>query len=296
MPDVPPENCVASTTSANSITITWENGMAYTSIRVQCSDDAGASWYTANLEGGTAESSVHTGRTQNVTYTYRVQGLGAGGWTSHSNEDTATCWADTESEATSLVESYGDTHTVDNETFLEKCTVSDSGTTDSGVFSDTFAETVTVISYDFSSQTIHPDFRYYLGDSTGKVYEYWDDYLSDNDTAIASYWRSKRLSFNDQYPDYENWWKILRGVKLIYKDKTADMNVTIYVSSDEGVTWSSQMKTIGTGSDTIKSADFFFIKHGQFFDFKVENSSTDKNFQWIGMEVYFEPDGEYREF
>lgn len=139
----------------------------------------------------------------------------------------------------------------------------------------------------------------YFGDSDGKLYAFLESEEGDNARSIGAYWRSKRLDFTDQFPQYNNTWKTIDKVQLIYLDKITSTPVTIYISNDGGVTWTSRTRTLGTGNGKTKTADFFFMDKevitGKYFNFKIECSSATKTFEWLGLEVTFIPRGEYFE-
>ena len=157
----------------------------------------------------------------------------------------------------------------------------------------THTGTLTMTGVSEGSQSIRTDWVMFLGSGGGKVYTYDKDYLSDDGVAIGSIWQSKQTDLSDQYPEMADTWKNLWKVRLIYVDKTTDTNVTVYVSTDGGVTWGYQMKTLGDGDGTTKSADFYFMKTFEFLDVKVEHSSTANEFQWAGVYLYWTPAGEH---
>lgn len=147
----------------------------------------------------------------------------------------------------------------------------------------------------YDSVSVKDNFKYYLASSTGKVFTYSGDYLSDDGSVIVSRWRSKTLDFSDQIPRCLDSFKELTGIKLIYKDLTEDTPVTIYVSTDGGQTWEWQTKTLGTGSGQVLSANYHFIKTGEYFIFAIEHASTNKEFMWLSMEADIVPLGTYFE-
>lgn len=147
----------------------------------------------------------------------------------------------------------------------------------------------------YDSVSVKDDFKYYLASSEGKIFTYSGDYLSDDGSVILSRWRSKTLDFADQIPECADGFKELTGVKLIYKDITTDTNVTIYVSTDGGQTWEHETKILGTGSGQILSANYHFIKTGEYFILAIEHASTDKEFMWLHMEADVVPLGTYFE-
>ena len=147
----------------------------------------------------------------------------------------------------------------------------------------------------YDSVSVKDDFKYYLASSEGKIFTYSGDYLSDDGSVILSRWRSKTLDFADQIPDCSDGFKEVTGVKLIYKDLTTATNVTVYVSTDGGATWEHQTKSLGTGTGEILSANYHFIKTGEYFIFAIEHASTDKEFMWLRMEANVVPLGAYFE-
>lgn len=137
------------------------------------------------------------------------------------------------------------------------------------------------------------NFRYYLGSYDGKVFLEHPAYYHDNDVAIPAHLITKVTDFSEEVPEAHNKYKTVYFVRLWYIDKTASTAVTLSVSNDEGTTWTTNTKTIGTGSELTKSVDFFYPISGHTFQFKVENDSGNKDFQWIGLEVYFDVCGEF---
>ena len=143
------------------------------------------------------------------------------------------------------------------------------------------------------AQTLEQDFRYYFGSFNGGVYMEDPIYHSDDGEAIPCDWYSKQMDFADQYQEALNKFKTIRKIRLWYVDKKANIFITVKISTDGGNTWTQASKSVGTGSGLIKSADFFFNETGHTFIFKVENNTDTDEFQWIGMEVYFEIRGDY---
>lgn len=137
------------------------------------------------------------------------------------------------------------------------------------------------------------NFRYYLGSYDGKVYLEHPAYYHDNDVAMPVHLITKVTDFSEEVPEAHNKYKTIYFVRLWYIDKTASTTITLSVSNDEGTTWTTNTKTIGTGSELTKSVDFFYPISGHTFQFKVENESGDKDFQWIGLESYYKICGEY---
>lgn len=141
---------------------------------------------------------------------------------------------------------------------------------------------------------LNPDwYGYYLADTNGKVYVYSSDYQSDNGTAITSTYVTKVLDFSDQLKQYNDKFKTVFCVKVYYKDLSEDTSITVYLSNDAGSTFESSSKTVGTGDGTIKNKLFHFIKTGQYFQVKIEESSTNNQFCIVGAELMVYPRGEW---
>lgn len=160
---------------------------------------------------------------------------------------------------------------------------------------DQETESIELTDVVYDSVSVKDDFKYYLTSSTGKVFTYSGDYLSDDGSVILSRWRSKTLDFSDQIPQCLDSFKEVTGVKLIYKDITTSTPVTVYVSTDGGATWDHETKSLGTGTGEVSSANFHFIKTGEYFIFAIEHVSTDKEFMWLHMEADVVPLGTYFE-
>jgi hypothetical protein len=144
----------------------------------------------------------------------------------------------------------------------------------------TGTDTITWSSTPQFAVSVKTDFAFYLGDITGDVHTYDGTLYSDNGASITSQWRSRRLDFVDQLPQYIDRLKCIRKAIVLYDDISASSMITLYVSMDGGVTWASQTKTVGTGDGTTKQATFHFIKTGYVADIMIETASTDKRFKW----------------
>jgi len=64
------------------------------------------------------------------------------------------------------------------------------------------------------------------------------------------------------------------------------------VSTDGGVNWIPNTRSIGTGNGKAKTQDFHFTETGQTFRFAVENASTADEFQFTGLEVFYSVGGD----
>jgi hypothetical protein len=139
------------------------------------------------------------------------------------------------------------------------------------------------------------NYGYFLGDNTGKVYYFDDAYKSDNGESIVCYWKTKDLDFTDSDQEAISRFKTIYTVKVIYRDLSANTPINLYVSTNGGTTWTAYTRTVGSGDETAKYAMFYMIQHGERFVFKIECASTSVDFQLTGLEVEYEPAGEYAE-
>ena len=162
-------------------------------------------------------------------------------------------------------------------------------------YSDTCTDTLALTDAILDAPIEKPNYYQFLGSINGKIYTYSGSYKSDDSTIATCKYHTKSLDFADIYEDCYDKWKTVYFVKLIYMDLSADTDVTVYISADGGETWNWMTKTLGNGDGTTKSAEYYFIKTGKHFCFKVEHASDDKEFCWVGLEVYFETAGEWFE-
>ena len=132
---------------------------------------------------------------------------------------------------------------------------------------------------------------YFLGVYGGGVYEFSDTYKGDAGSSILAYWQSKNLDFNDQVPGIADLNKAIERVRLWFVD-TNETDVTVSVSTDDGLNWTDVTKTLGTGTNDPSEYNFDFWQTGQYFRFKITNASASDNFQWVRMEVVGVPQGE----
>lgn len=139
------------------------------------------------------------------------------------------------------------------------------------------------------------DYNYYLGSEDGKVYTYSGSYTSDDGQPISCSYYTKQLDFADQFPQYNNLFKTVYKTKLLFHDLSSDMTTTVAISTDGGSTWSYAQKIIGDGNSIPTSENFWMIKTGENFMFRITHSSDDKEFFWTGLEIDFLARGDYRE-
>jgi hypothetical protein len=152
--------------------------------------------------------------------------------------------------------------------------------------------------YSGSAPSVGAGGRYpVIGDDNGKVYlcgELGD--LTGTPQAHLSYWTSKVMDFSDQIEGIEDKWKTVDHIRLYYEDVSASTPTTIYLSNDGGVTWTSVSADLGTGAETPKWADFWFMNKanatGQNFIVKVESPAVAKGFIWTAIEAFIVVRGE----
>ncbi len=177
---------------------------------------------------------------------------------------------------------------------IETITLSDTAS-GVGAFSDSHIDTLTLSDTGALSISADQTFGYYLGSYDGKVYFEDSDYKSDEGISIDAYWESKETDFAEESMDALDKFKTVFKVRLWYVDiSSSSATVVISIKSDGGATWSTITESVGgTGDDTTKSKDFYIIKTGHSFKFRIEHDSTDNEFQWTALECYYTLGGDY---
>ena len=278
----PQTGVTATSESATGIAITWTPSGGYMNQELQykITYPYPSSWSTESATIGAMAHSYEFTALSNHTWMFRMRGQDIvtevwSGWSETSNR--CTCWVDT----------------VFNILFLSGLS---ENTIQGTAYSDTVDATINLSGYSADAQSIKTNYAFYLASSTGAVYQYSDDYKSDAGTAIQSYWRSKETNFTDQFKELENRQKNVHFARLYYVDTDEDVNTSIKISTDGGVTWvGAATKTIGDGDGKNKSADFYFeggAISGQFFTVLISSATTDARLQWTALALYFEPGGE----
>ncbi|MCK9602043.1 MAG: hypothetical protein M0R06_23560, partial [Sphaerochaeta sp.] len=125
-----------------------------------------------------------------------------------------------------------------------------------------------------------------IGMYNGTVHTVSPDTLNDNGTSITSTWETVETNLG-----MPTAYKTVYKASLRYVDKTAGTVVNVAISNDGGANWTGASKSVGTGDGKTKTRSFWFNESGEYFKFKVEMSSTDEEFQIIGLDVDFEPGG-----
>ena len=229
----------------------------------------------------------------NVEYGYKVRYMGGSDPGAFSGSGYLTLFLDEDTDTITLDESTSDNSEI-GDIYTDTITLAESAS-GTGVISDSATDTLTLLDDvgDIFTLTLATNYGYYLGDFSGKIYHESDEYGSDNGTAINAYWLSKETDFSDIDEDAMSKFKTVYKARLFYVDKTAGTAVVVSVSNDGGTTWTSVGRNIGTGDGTTKSVEFFFIKTGDTFQFKIDHNDTEGKFQWLNMEVFYSVGGDY---
>lgn len=253
----------------------------------------GEGWNLYATVGGSDTTYEDTGMWyDNAVYSYKIIAFGFPdeptdieytGIYSDTVSDTVTVSSITPTEVLGIADTVSDTITVWSLTPVEIV----------GML-DTVTDTVTVTDSQTGSQSLKTDYAYYWGTEAGVSHCFDPGYKSDNGVSILSMWRSKVIDFGELRMDLSAKWKTIYRISIQYVDLVTETPVIVSISTNGGSTWTSSTTTyVGTGSLATSNKDFHFTGIcGQYFDVKIEYPSTDKTFQLISMDVYFEPYGE----
>lgn len=280
---------VLSTPVANGTTIAlaWTYfgcGVGVSSFDVKRKVSGGA-YATLDTVAVPTDEYVDSTAAYDITYTYQIvcnEGHA-------SNAPSRTMWSgtftDTDSWSDSFEGTVGETHSHYYQTFTDTLTWGGTGG-ELVPAADTFTEIVVWGDWCSGSQALESDFVYYYADTASNVYSYDTVFKGDNDEIIPCSWRSKKLDFADQYPQYANFRKTVYRVIVTYVDKD-QISLGVSISADGSSSWTSSVKTVGTGSGVTKRAYYHFIEGatGQFFNLELTHGSKDKTFQILGMDV-----------
>lgn len=265
--------------TAGTIRITWTNNSSYSHVSL-FHKQGGDEWARLEMLDGTETSYDHESVTSNILHHYKARGRILprlnGDISDFSNTDSAACWTDNITDEIVISES-----------------ITDYGT--GSECSDTIEETICVSDFVIDAKDIITNYVYYLGTATGGIYEYGGFYKSDAGTAITARWESKDTDFADQSIENSDKFKTVEFVRLHYIDKSAGAHISIKVSTDGGASWTTKTKNIGTGNSKGKTKDFYFVTTGQIFRFAIESISAIDEFQWAGLEVFYNVGGDYFE-
>jgi hypothetical protein len=218
-----------------------------------------------------------------VKYYYYATGMASAGETAASNVASVARWTETITILVNLSPTQiGSTAVGATESVGVGVGVT---TTTVGAYAETVSASVTTSVTEGSAQTIRNDYAHYLGDVTGKVHTLSAANLSFNGASINSYWTSKITDFSELDLSLFGKWKSIYWAKVKYVDKSASTPVILSVSVDNGAWSPCVQQSIGAGDGGHKDAYFHMVKTGKYFQFRVEWPSTDKTFQFTGLEI-----------
>ena len=295
MPSTPTMRWIRGYPEAGHIAIHWDGLDATGATSVQVWRSAAGAAFALLHEYGDETTEYHYDYaiSNNVRYGYKVRYMDDSDPGTFSGSLYLTLFLDEDDDTIELDESTSDNSEIgDIYTDTIELSESASGT---GASSDSASDTM--VMFDEAggafTLTLETDYGYYFGDFSGNIYYENEAYGSDNGTAINAYWLSKETDFSDIDEDAISRFKTVYKARLFYVDRTAGTAVIVSVSNDGGTTWTSAGRNIGTGDDTTKSIEFFFIKTGDTFQFKVDHNDTTGKFQWLNLEVFYSVGGDY---
>jgi hypothetical protein len=297
MPITPPYGVAATITGAHQITISGLCGDNYGGgVWLYYSTDGSSYTLFRHITGfyvtGDPFSYDDQPVPENTRYYYYATGMDVIGGTESaaSNVDSRAIWT----EEITLYVTAAPTNSESNaigETFTVGVTATPTVST-AVTYVESFSVTATASVTPDSSQSIKTNYAHYLGDITGKVYEFSREYLSFNGASINSYWTSKVTDFSELDLSLFGKWKTVYWTKIKYVDKAASTPLILSISVDNGAWVPLTQQYIGVGDNGFKDAYFHTVKTGKYFQFKVEWPSADKTFQFTGIEVALKALGE----
>ena len=105
---------------------------------------------------------------------------------------------------------------------------------------------------------------------------------------IDSQYISKTLDFSDQDVEAHNRIKDVTLVVLEYEDKSANLPVTIGLSTDDGETYTEVSRNIGDGDGTQKYAEFRFSPvSSKYFKLRIRSNDDSTDFSWTAVYIYY---------
>jgi len=274
-----PSGLTATSVSTSQINLSWtDNATDETGFKIEESTDGSSDWTQVDTVGTNVTTYPRTGLDSGTKTYYRVRAYNSAGNSSYSN----TAYATTDSALLSGSSSI----TVSSSIAYSR----------SRVFSESSIITVATSIGDAGvGASATSDYQYYLGSYNGKVFAENKDYKSDAGQKINSYWLSKQTDFADEDITCLGKFKTVYGMQLWYKDIETDVPVTVGISTNGGVTWETQTKTFGTADDKEKTALYYFIVTGNIFQFKIQNDSDTKTFQWTALKALYTIGGDFFE-
>jgi hypothetical protein len=111
----------------------------------------------------------------------------------------------------------------------------------------------------------------------------------DPENLMDCYWTSKPLDFSDQDPQSAGRFKTVDKVELDYIDRYAYTPITVSISTDNGVTWAYQQRSLGLADGASKRAIFWLGPlTGEHFTLKLESNDDYTAFTITGIRIHYE--------
>lgn len=289
-----PVATTATAVSGTEIQVNWTCDAGTESGFYVYYKESGGSYALGRTEAADATNGTVVGLTGGKTYYFKVVAYNSYTTSDDSNEVSryiGAVYSDSVSDSVTVSESVTTAVAFTN-AVSETVTATDSFT---AVFNFVIStsDTVTVSDSVASAQSIRTDYAYYWGTSDGYVHTTGEALLSDNGTAITSSWTSKTLDFAEDSSDNTGKWKTIYKIEYVFKEDDSTVLTSIGVSNDGGDTWTTIDKYLGTNGDgRMGSADYFWNKTGEFFVVKITWTSADKEFQFLGMDVVYDVQGD----
>lgn len=247
----------------------------------------GSTWYTWKTLSGSSDT---FNGAVDTTYYFLITGSSSGDSNTVGPRVSAT---DSATETLSITEKLDQTN-VYKQYAIETMAMTEATAITKSV-SLTVVDTVTVTDSKakIGVQSLESDYQWYLGSFDGKVYAERDVYKSDDGTSITCDLITKQTDFADEHIQLLGKSKTLYKIRLFYVDLWENTTVSIHASTDGGTTWETKEASFGNADETVKFKDYYFVKSGHVFQFKVTNDSGDDEFQWIALEAHVSPGGDY---
>lgn len=285
----PPNDLSAVAQTDGTVDLTWTNDGPYSSLamyrRVSPAAFAKIDDLLPEDESYTDDDSL----SEDTTYDYRLTcNLG------DSNVDSCTQWtaypsADGITMSEVVYSLLSASVTVTDGFSMSEATEVEVDSPDPQEYEVTETDTITMSDDYEITHITGQNWTFYLGSDAGAICHYDESYKGDAGADISAYFQSKAFDFADQYPQFIDTVKTVESVYLDYLDKQ-ECHVVMEISTDNGTTWTLASKTLGNGANIVKMTRFDFPNvTGRFFLIKLSNTSSDRTFQWLKMQVVFAP-------
>lgn len=111
---------------------------------------------------------------------------------------------------------------------------------------------------------------------------------------ITRKWVSKEFDFSDMDPANFHHWKFIDKIQLEYEDIETDCPITVGVSANHGISWSTRTINVGANTGAGRIRDFRFVPiPGIYFQVYVQCADRDKDIPWTGLYIHFDVGGEH---